>query len=112
MQKINRHFIVWIFHFFQKRVVQISRSLHPFKGQGKTELSVAGPEAVLNYEGRAHLDNADFETMEVPLLTDQMRRARMSLERRIPALPDANPYLSSLQSPSEALGASKLESKQ
>jgi len=84
IQSINRHDYVLTF-----------RAYLPVDGR-KHNLKV-----VLNYEGRANFDSADVETMEVPLFTDQMRRARMSLERRIPALPDSNPYLSSTKSPSE-----------
>lgn len=94
IQSINRHDYVLTF-----------RSYLPVDGRRHNM------KVVLNYEGRAHLDNAEFETIEVPLLTDQMRRARMSLERKIAALPDGNPYLSSLQYPSEPFGTAKTELK-
>lgn len=87
IQSINRHDYVLTF-----------RSYLPVDGK-KHNLKI-----ILNYEGRAHLDNADFETMDVPLISDQMRRARMSLERRIPALSDGSPYLSTFQSNPDMLG--------
>lgn len=78
---INRHDYVLTF-----------RSYLPVDGK-KHNLKV-----MVNYEGRVHFDSQDFETMEVPLFSDQMRRAKMSLDRRIPLLGDNNPYLSSTMS--------------
>ena len=76
IQEINRHDYVLTF-----------RSYIPVDGM-KYNVKLA-----LNYEGRQMVDSAEFETMEVPMLTPELQQSRATLETKIPAMPDGNPYL-------------------
>lgn len=87
IQAINRHDYVLTF-----------RSYLPVDGK-KHNLKV-----LLNYEGRAHFDDAYFEAVEVPAFNDAIRRAKMALERRMPPLPDENPYVGPKQPGAERYG--------
>lgn len=80
VHQINRHDYVLTF-----------RSYLPVDGK-KHNLKI-----LLNYEGRAHVDSAEFETMQLPLINDQMKRSKMALERNIHFLSNQDPYYNNPQ---------------
>jgi hypothetical protein len=49
----------------------------------------------IRYAGFFMDDTAQFQSINLPLATDELRRLRMKLENSIPKLPDGNPYYSS-----------------